>query len=170
MPEEQKSDEYGKYGLLKLGDNDVLIKQGVIKFPSKLDERPSLIGSKCKSCGDVSFPPRYFCPMCGSEVSEHFFGTFGEIITHTTVYQGGFGIKTPYAVGMIIFPELNDPELTVVAQIVDCEPEEVTIGEKVELIIDRTRLTLFGGIMKMMGMPGESVVGFKYRLIREENA
>ena len=80
------------------------------------------------------------------------------------------GIKTPYAVGMVIFPELNDPELTVVSQIVDCEPKDVYIGMPVELIIDRTRSTFFGGIMKMMSMPGEHVVGFKYRPVTDGDA
>jgi uncharacterized OB-fold protein len=170
MTEEAQSEEYGKYGLLRIGENDLLIKKGVIKFPESADDRPCLIGSKCKSCGDVSYPARYFCPKCGSEGEAFHFGAFGEIITHTTVYQGGFGIKTPYAVGMIHFPELNDPELTIVAQIVDCEPDEVYIGMPEEMIIDRTRLTLVGGFMKMMGMPPEYVVGFKYRPIKKEEA
>ena len=69
---------------------------------------------------------------------------------------------------MVIFPELNDPELAIVSQIVDCEPNEVHIGMPVEMIIDRTRLTLFVGVMKMMGMPPEYVVGFKYRPVRKE--
>ena len=168
---EEGKEERGKYGLLKLGKGDVLNKKGVIKFSPSPEERPSLIGAKCKSCGDVSFPPRHFCPKCGTELSgEYHFGTFGEIITHTTVYQGGMGIKTPYAVGMVIFPELNDPELTVVSQIVDCDPKDVYIGMPVELIIDRTRSTFFGGIMKMMSMPGEHVVGFKYRPVTDGDA
>ncbi len=174
MPKEQNNEEYkegyGKYGKLELGDNEVPIRKGVFKFSPSPEERPSLVGSKCKSCGDVSYPPRHFCPKCGSLGDEYAFGTFGEIITYTVVYQGGFGIKTPYVVGMVIFPELNDPELTVVSQIIECEPDEVEIGMKVELIIDRTRSTFIGGFMKMMGMPGEYVVGFKFRPVREESA
>ncbi len=169
--EEEKKEKRGKYGLMELGKGDVIIKRGVLKFPSAPDERPALIGAKCQSCGDVSFPPRVFCPKCGSgDMKEYHFGTFGEIITNTTVYQGGMGIKTPYSVGMVIFPELKDPELTVVSQIVECDPKEVYIGMPVELVIERTRATLFGGIMKMMGMPGEHVVGFKYRPVREGGA
>ena len=81
MTEEAQSEEYGKYGLLKIGENDLLIKKGVIKFPESADDRPCLIGSKCKSCGDVSYPSRYFCPKCGSEGEEFHFGAFGEIIS-----------------------------------------------------------------------------------------
>ncbi len=168
MSEEEINEKRGKYGLLELGENNVIIKKGALNFPKNDIERPSLNGSKCKSCGDVSFPSRYYCPKCGDEGVEYSFGAFGEVITHTTVYQGGFGIKTPYAVGMVIFPELNDPELTIVAQIVECGPDEVYIGMPVELVIDKTRSTLFGGIMKMMGMPGEYVVGFKYRPAKED--
>ena len=157
------SEEVGKYGLLKLGENDVIIKKGVLKFPSTSDERPSLGGTKCKSCGDISFPPRHFCPMCGDEPEVFYFGTFGEVLTYTIVRQAGFGIKIPYIAGTVYFPDLNDDEVAVVCQIVDCPIEDIKIGMKVELIIDRVRSTFVGGMMQMFGMDGEHVVGFKYR-------
>ena len=166
MPEE----EVGKYGLLKLGENDVIIKKGVLKFPSTPDERPMLGGTKCKSCGDISFSPRHFCPMCGDISEEFHFGTFGEVLTYTIVHQGGFGIKVPYIVGTVYFPELNDDEVAVVCQIAECPVDEIKIGMKVELIIDRVRTTFVGGMMKMIGMDAEYVVGFKYRPIKEGNA
>ena len=55
-------EEYGKYGRLKLKENELLIREGMLKFPSSPEERPLLIGGKCSSCGDVSFPPQAFLP------------------------------------------------------------------------------------------------------------
>jgi len=159
--------ELGKYGRMKIKEDEVLVKQGVLKFPSSPEERPSLIGGKCKLCGDVSFPRRHFCPKCNSQTQEFLFGAFGKVVTYTIVYQGGMGIKTPYIVAMVNFPEINDPELSVITQIADCPIEDIKIGMPVELIIDRVRLTFIGTMMKRFGMPGEAVVGYKYRPVKE---
>ena len=159
--------EYGSYGKLRLKENEILVRPGILKFPSSPDERPLLIGGKCKSCGDVSFPRKHFCPRCGSETEDFLFGSFAEVVTYTIVYQRGMGIKTPYIVGMVNFPDVNDPELAVIAQIADCPIEDIKIGMKVELIIDRVRSTMIGGMMERFGMPGQSVIGYKYRPVKE---
>lgn len=157
---------YGKYGRLKLKENEVLIREGMLKLPSSPEERPFLIGGKCKSCGDVSFPRRHFCPKCSSETKEFPFGSFAEVFTYTIVYQAGMGIKTPYIVAMVNFPDINDPGLAVVCRIADCPIEDIKIGMKVELIIDRVRSTFIGGLAEMFGMPGESIVGYCYRPVK----
>lgn len=159
--------EVGKYGRMKLKEDEVLVKQGVLKFPSSPEERPSLIGGKCKSCGDVSFPRRHFCPKCGSQTQKFLLGSFAEVVTYSIVHQGGMGIKTPYIVAMVNFPEINDPELALVCRIVDCSMEDIKIGMPVELIIDRVRSTFLGAIVERFGMPGQSVIGYCYRPVKE---
>jgi len=162
-------EEYGKYGKLKLKEGELLVRKGVLKFPASPEDRPLLIGGKCKLCGDISFPPRHFCPMCGAETEEFPFGSFAEVVTYTVVRQDTMGIKAPYIMAMVNFPDLNDPELAVITQIADCPIEDIRIGMKVELIIGKVRSTMMGAMMERFGMPSDSIIGYKYRPIKEAN-
>ena len=67
-----------------------------------------LMGSRCKKCGDTSFPPRADCGKCMSGDFEFFemsgkatLHTFTEIVAAPT----GFEDETPYTVGVVDLEE-----------------------------------------------------------------
>jgi uncharacterized OB-fold protein len=68
---------------------------------------------------------------------------------------------------MVNFPEINDPELAIIGRIVDCPIEDIKIGMPVELIIDEVRPTFLSAIVETFGMPGQNIIGYCYRPIKE---
>jgi len=95
--------------------------------------RYNLIGTECKTCGELYFPPRTTCPTCrrdGRIVERKFKGT-GKVITYTTIYSASaaFHRQTPYVLAIVKLDE--GPQLT--GQIV-CDPDEVKIGMKVRSV------------------------------------
>jgi uncharacterized OB-fold protein len=124
----------------------------------------NLIGKKCKDCGTLFFPPREVCIKCGSMALEHYkFDGNGEIVTYTIIRtpmpdpeEELTDVDTrdvPYALAIIKLAE--GPKLT--AEIVDCEPGEVSIGQKVILMFRK---------LIEKGDAGVIQYGYKFRLVR----
>jgi len=115
----------------------------VARFWRETPRRYNLGGSKCTVCGTVYFPPRAVCPVCTSHrqsiekmVPFQLSGE-GEVISYTVVHDGaeGFDMQVPYALALVRTPE--GPVLT--GQVVDIEPEAVTIGLKVRATFRKLR-------------------------------
>jgi len=115
----------------------------VARFWRETPRRYNLGGSKCTVCGTVYFPPRAVCPVCTSHrqsiermVPFQLSGE-GEVISYTVVHDGaeGFDMQVPYALALVRTPE--GPVLT--GQVVDMEPEAVTIGLKVRATFRKLR-------------------------------
>jgi benzoylsuccinyl-CoA thiolase BbsA subunit len=86
--------------ITKLGENQKLMKDGVIEFPE--NGKPYLVGSKCKKCGKEYFPARPICLECFSEEMEIIpLSQEGSIYAMTNVYVGIKGFKAPYMLGWI---------------------------------------------------------------------
>lgn len=68
-----------------------------------------LIGTKCKTCENVFFPPRSLCPNCrrGGAVEDFQFSGNGEIISYTTIRTPpeGFEKYSPYAIAIVKLDE-----------------------------------------------------------------
>ena len=105
-----------------------------------------LMGTKCKSCGELALPPRQVCTKCGSDDMEWSeMAGKGKLEAFTvTLYgptrmvQAGFGPKNPYCVGVVRLDE--GPAIS--AQILGLDlskPEEIKIGTPMQLtFIERT--------------------------------
>ena len=119
------------------------IKEGLFTWPS---EDPRLIGSKCKNCGEITFPAQNSCPNCCLEDVENIhLSNKGKLWTWTV--QGFFPKSPPYAgpdtpetfvpfgVGYI---ELAD-EVKVESRLTENDPEKLKIGMDMELVIERFR-------------------------------
>ena len=82
---------------------------------------------------DIAFPPRLICPKCHSQsFSNYVLKPEGKIVTFTIIHVAAdaFVTQTPFPVAII---ETSDgARLT--AQVVDCKPEEVAIGQQVKLV------------------------------------
>jgi len=58
---------------------------------------PVLLAARCRACGDVSFPPRAYCPECWAEAEIIALPTAGTLYTFTTVHAGGRPLVLGYA-------------------------------------------------------------------------
>lgn len=97
-----------------------------------------LLGSKCKQCGEVYFPPKdvAICSHCQSEEIETIeLSKEGTIYSYTAVHQapaGGFYHgQVPFNYALIELPE----KVLVQAHVI-CAEEDLKIGAKVRLVLD----------------------------------
>ena len=117
------------------------------------EQRYSLVGEECDSCGVKLFPPRDVCLECLAPAKElyTFTGT-GEIFSYTTIYDApaGYEHNTPYTVALVKLDE--GPVLT--AQLTDVNKEDIYIGMPVEMVTRKLRSD---------GEEGMIVYGYKFR-------
>jgi len=114
-------------------------------FYEFVDEK-KLMGTKCKSCGELFLPPRPMCSACHSEEMEWVeMGGKGKLEAFTVTLYGptrmveaGFGPKNPYCVGIVRLDE--GPAIS--AQILGLDlskPEEIKVGTPMQLtFVNRT--------------------------------
>ena len=107
------------------------------RFWREIPNRYNLIGTRCGNCNKVLFPPRYICPYCRrmGKLEPYKVSRRGKIVTYSIVHVGTEGLEdqVPYVLAIV---ELDDgPHLT--TQIVDCKPEDIKIGDEVELTFRR---------------------------------
>ncbi len=105
----------------------------VPRFWREIPNRYNLIGTKCGNCETVFFPPRYVCPKCRriGKLEPYQLKGRGKIVSYTVVHvpPNGFEIQTPYVIAIVELEE--GPRVT--SQITDCNPEDVKIGDEVEI-------------------------------------
>lgn len=105
----------------------------VPRFWREIPNRYNLIGTKCGNCETVFFPPRYVCPKCRriGKLEPYQLKGKGKIVSYTVVHvpPNGFEIQTPYVIAIVELEE--GPRVT--GQITDCNPEDVKIGDEVEI-------------------------------------
>ncbi len=102
------------------------------RYWREIPQRYRFEASKCKNCDAVFFPPRLICPECKKrEFEETKLAEEGKILTYTIIRvpPRQFVDQAPYAVGII---ELDDG-VKLTGQIVDCDFEDLKIGQKVKL-------------------------------------
>jgi len=95
------------------------------------ERRYRLIGTECLKCGMKFIGPRKICPNCGSrELRDVLLSRTGKIYSYTVIRTPPAGRERnkPYIMAIV---ELDDG-CKVTAEIVDCKPEEISIGMPVE--------------------------------------
>jgi uncharacterized OB-fold protein len=116
-------------------------------------QRYALVGEVCDDCGNKIFPPRDVCPHCAQPAQTPFqFSGRGEVFSHTTIYNPPVGYEefAPYTVALVKLEE--GPLIT--AQLTDTEPDQVGIGQPVEMVTRKIRED---------GPEGLIVYGYKFR-------
>lgn len=94
-----------------------------------------LVGSRCKSCGRISVPPKPACPLChGAEPVLVEMKGAGKLAAYSVItvppplmVEEGFDRNTPYCSGVVALEE--GPK--VIARILDLDldrPEQIQIG------------------------------------------
>lgn len=98
--------------------------------------RGELLLQRCDACGAFRHPPSPICPNCLSDAAGWVRASGrGSVYTFTVVRQAlarGFDEKLPYVVAVI---EL-DEGVKFLANLVDADPETVTIGMPVEVTFE----------------------------------
>lgn len=123
------------------------IKPHVWRMLSKVNK---LIGSKCRKCGAINFPPRQICTKCGSfELDDYRMSRRGRVITYVIAHRMPEGVPAPIAYGVI----QTDDGAKISCWSTDCDPYEIKVGMPVELVFRIVSST-----------PGEPIFyGMKFR-------
>ena len=116
------------------------------RYWREVPQRYRMEAGKCTKCGKVFFPPRLVCDACKSRKFETIvLPEEGEIVSYTVIRTApsGFEDEAPYAVGIV---KLGG-EVKLLAQIVDCDFEELAIGGKVRIEFRRIQEDGKSGIL-----------------------
>ena len=90
----------------------------------------TLLGNRCRSCGETTFPERAACPRCRSrDLDPTRIDGPASLLSWTVVHQAPPGFRTPLAVGYAVFPG----DVVVLAQI-DAPRERLAKGLALRVI------------------------------------
>ena len=126
------------------------------RYTREIPQRYRLEAAVCDGCGKVFFPPRQVCSQCGGQSFKPTrLADQGTLVTHTVIHVAPdqFNEETPYAIGIAEM----DNGVRVTAQVVDCDPDEVQIGKRVEIVFRK---------VQEEGEHGLICYGYKFKLVR----
>ena len=87
-----------------------------------------LLVGKCNDCGEYHFYPRLLCPHCFSDKTEWVSSKGnGVIYSHSTMRRGA---PLPYTIAYVTL----DEGVSMMTNIVDCNPDDLKIGDKVKVV------------------------------------
>lgn len=116
------------------------------RYWREVPSRFRLEGSRCKSCGAVTYPSRRICRKCGkTELETMNLSPTGRVVTSTVIHVSptDLQMEAPYAMAIVETPE--KARLTV--QVTDCDLEKVKPGMDVRLEFRRIRKEGNSGIL-----------------------
>jgi uncharacterized OB-fold protein len=94
----------------------------------------TLVGCRCKQCGQVFFPVREWCLNCSSRDLERVnLGRHGKIYSFTIVHMPSEHFEPPYAVGWIELAE----GIRIFSQIRGWQEQPLKIGMDMELSVEK---------------------------------
>lgn len=109
----------------------------------------TLIGCKCKQCGQVFFPGRAVCPDCLSESLEPMnLSTRGILYSYTIVHMPGEHFPPPYAAGWIQLPE----GIRIFSQLRGWQEQPLKTGIDMEMTVE-----------KLWGEGEKEIMGYVFR-------
>lgn len=131
-------------------------------YQRAIPQRYRLVGSKCRRCGKINFPPKAACTCCGElgDFEEVQLSGKGKVYSYTVIAGAGAppefaaeaAVKGAYPVALVELAE--GPRI--VAQLVDTLLEEITIGMPVEVVL-----------RKIYTEEGVVRYGYKFRVCTE---
>jgi len=137
-------------------EEQIPIGEGLFVVPPSSSEKPYLIGSKCCSCGEVVFPPRYCCRRCCSrDLEEVALSRRGKLCSFTSILVKlpGAKLEPPYFVGIVELPEGE----RIRTLLIGSSPDSLKIGDEMEPVID----------VVYRDESDKEVLGWKFKPVRE---
>lgn len=91
-----------------------------------------LLVRSCNSCKTSHYYPRTICPHCGSDNTE-----FKQVPGRGTLYSFSTmrRVPVPYTIAYVT---LEDEDISILTNIVDCDPDNLEIGQQVKLVFTDT--------------------------------
>jgi uncharacterized OB-fold protein len=135
----------------------VPIKEGWFHAPESYEDKPYLIGSRCDSCGYITFPKAHVCQSCMKDntMQEIRLGPGASLDTFTVAMQGPPGFTTPYIQAFVNL----DEGVRIFTMIEGCkpEPDALKIGQRLELVIGKIK----------EDEQGNDVIGWKFKPVEK---
>lgn len=124
-----------------------------LRLPERPEERPYLVGSKCRQCGTVYLGSRMACSRCFSTepMEEVKLSDKGELHVFSIVHQSGPGIPVPYIAAIVDLPEGVSVRCNIEG--VEPDPKHLAFGMPVEMFTEVVR----------QDREGNDIVAFKFR-------
>ena len=110
-----------------------------LKLTSDDGAQGALLGVRCGDCGVYAFGAAVYCQACTSAALEQIeLGSHGTLYSYTQVHvpPAGWRGAVPYVLGQVELPQ--GPH--VLAEIVECEPERLSIGMELHLALRPVRM------------------------------
>lgn len=122
-------------------------------LPESPDEKPYLMGSRCKSCGATYVGKREFCSKCSAvgQFESIRLSDRGEVYIWSIIHQSAPGIPTPYVAAIVDLPEGVSVRCNVEG--VEPKPENIKFGMKVEMYTEKVR----------EDREGNDIIAYKFR-------
>ena len=115
------------------------IQEGLFIEAASSNEKPYLLGNKCKKCGLTAFPKTPVCPTCQVQdtMEDAKFEGKGTLDSFSIVEAALPGFQRPSIQAYINIE--NGPKIW--SLITGCEPTEdsLKLGMKMEMVIDKVR-------------------------------
>ena len=116
------------------------------RYWREIPSRYRLEAGKCSACGVVVYPRREVCADCGATAFEPVqLSRRGKVVTSTVIHVGPteFQMEAPYGIAIVETPE----GARLMAQVADCEPDELKPGLEVALEFRKIRREGAAGIL-----------------------
>ena len=135
---------------------DLPLREGLLHIPDSPDDKPYLIGSRCKICSYTCFPKKFVCVRCRRDdtMEEIKLSPYATLETFTVMRVGPPDFPPPYIMGYVKMKE--GP--TVFTLITGCEvtDDALDLGEEMELVIEK---------VKEDGQ-GNNLIGWKFKPLK----
>lgn len=112
----------------------VSVDPGRLRLDDPAGSAGVLLGMRCRACGVYLFGPAVFCPACAAADLEPVeLSRSGTLYSYTIVRvpPAGWPGPVPYILGEVELPE--GPHI--LAEVIDCPHNELSIGQTVELAL-----------------------------------
>lgn len=92
----------------------------------------------CEACRRFVHPPRPGCPDCGQALGYRVVSGEATLFTYTVAYQQFHpAVPTPFVIALVELVE--QPDLRLVTNIVECEPDALTCGMPLRVRFEQQR-------------------------------
>ncbi len=112
----------------------VPLRAGLLSTIDGADE-PHLLGSQCRACRQLVFPPASFCPYCSGDDCEIVpLSRDGTLYSYTAVEKAppGYRGSVPYGFGVVELPE----GLRVISRLTESRVERLSAGMPMRLVLE----------------------------------